>query len=203
MALPYLSFHIESCRTFLDNIITMRRTLFFIISLLSLTLAASAQEEVTEVKAQPAAAQLKIGYFSYDEVLRAMPQYAIAQANLKALRSQYDDEMEKGEKEFNEKYELFIEEQRAMAKVIREKRQSELQNMMERNVAFRKEAVRLLAQAEADAMAPLHERISEVVKAVGIERVYAMIVNTDSNACPFLSPVMAEDITYLLIDRLK
>lgn len=154
-------------------------------------------------QSQPMAARLKIGYFSYEEALCAMPQYAIVQANLKALRSQYDDEMLKGEKEFNERYETFLEEQNIMAPAIREKRQSELQSMMERNVAFRNEANRLLAQAEKDAMAPLHATLSETLARVAEQRAYIMVVNTDSNACPYLSPTMAEDITTLVIDALK
>lgn len=157
----------------------------------------------TLVQTQPTAAQLKIGYFSYNEALCAMSQYSIAQANLKALRSQFDMEMQSAEKEFSEKYENFLEEQRNMAAAIRDKRQSELQLMMDRNVSFRKEAERLLAKAEADAMAPLHQALAEVIKRVAEERAYIMVVNTDSNACPYLNPTMAEDISTIIIDALK
>lgn len=181
----------------------MRKTLFLILSLIALSLQAIAQEEQITQQSQPTAAQIMIGYFSYEEALCAMPEYSIAQANLKALRSQYDDEMKKGEKEFNEKYETFLEEQHNMAAAIREKRQSELQTMMERNVAFRQEAARLMAQAENDAMTPLKEKLSATIKRVAEERAYAMVVNTDSNACPYLNPTMAENITTLIIDSLK
>lgn len=181
----------------------MRKTLFLILSLMVLSLQAFAQEEEMTQQSQPTAAQIKIGYFSYEEALCAMPEYSVAQANLKALRSQYDDEMKNGEKEFNEKYEAFLEEQRNMASAIREKRQSELQTMMDRNVAFRKEAMRLMAQAENDAIAPLKEKLSATIRRIAEERAYVMVVNTDSNACPYLNPTMAEDITTLIIDALK
>lgn len=164
---------------------------------------ADGKPQPTLVQTQPTAAQLKIGYFSYNEALCAMSQYSIAQANLKALRSQFDMEMQSAEKEFSEKYENFLEEQRNMAAAIRDKRQSELQLMMDRNVSFRKEAERLLAKAEADAMAPLHQALAEVIKRVAEERAYIMVVNTDSNACPYLNPTMAEDISTIIIDALK
>lgn len=161
------------------------------------------ESQMAETKAQPTAAQIKIGYFSYNEALCAMSQYSIAQANLKALRTQFDAEMQSAEKEFSEKYETFIEEQRNMAPVIRDKRQSELQTMMERNVAFRKEAERLMAKAEAEAMEPLHQSLAEVIRRIAEERAYIMVVNTDSNACPYLNPTMAEDISTLILDALK
>lgn len=183
-------------------LIPMRKTLYLLISLIALSLQVYAQEEIAS-QSQPTAAQIKIGYFSYEEALCAMPEYSIAQANLKALRSQFDQEMQNGEKEFSEKYETFIEEQHNMASVIREKRQSELQSMMERNVAFRQEAARLMAQAEKDAMTPLREKLSATIKSIAEERAYIMVVNTDSNACPYLSPTMAEDISTLIIDALK
>lgn len=205
----------------------MQKVLFSFISLIMLSLPLMAQTDADDTsslaskqnelsfdtvvvdspvpqraQSQPMAAKLKIGYFSYEEALCAMPQYAIVKANLKALRSQYDDEMQKSEKEFNERYETFLEEQHDMAPAIRDKRQSELQSMMERNVAFRQEAERLLAQAEKDAMDPLRAKLSEAIAQIAEQRAYIMVVNTDSNACPYLSPTMAEDITTLVIDAL-
>ena len=39
-----------------------------------------------------AGAQVKLGYFSYEEAFVSMPEYAIAQANLNDLRAKYDAE---------------------------------------------------------------------------------------------------------------
>lgn len=183
----------------------MRKFLFFLfVYLLQSFTGAFAQDVVeTELVTQPVAVSLKIGCFSYDEVLRTMPDYSAAQKTLQDLRAQYDEEMKNAETEFNEKYEAFLEAQSAMAKVIREKRQSELQTMMERNVAFKEESARLMLQAEDDAMRPLYDKIAAALNVIGTERGFALIVNTDSNSCPFINPAMAEDITTLLIDVLK
>ena len=66
--------------------------------------------------------QIKFGYFSYQEALKAMPDYAIAQQNLSDLRSKYDAETKRSEDEFNKKYEEFLEGQRDFAPSIRDKR---------------------------------------------------------------------------------
>lgn len=147
--------------------------------------------------------QVKVGYFSYDKVLKALPEYVIAKANTESLSKQYDTEMQNAQMEFNEKYENFLENQSGMADAIREKRQSELQSMLERNVAFKQESARLLSKAEEDAMQPLHNKIAEALKAIGSEKEFIMIVNTDSDACPYINPMMSEDITSLIIEKAK
>lgn len=191
-------------KSYITYIIAMKsKILIFLITFMTTCISIFAQQEGAQQQTQPAVAMLKIGYFSYDEALRAMPDYSIVTAKLHDLRSQYDAEMQDAEKEFNEKYESFLENQKIMADAIREKRQSELQSMMERNVAFRHEAERLMAQAEQESMAPLHEKLNKVIANIAEERAYIMVVNTDSNACPYLNPIMAENISILVIERLK
>lgn len=138
------------------------------------------------------------GYFSYDAVLRSMPDYAIAKRNIDDLRAQYDAEMRRAEDDFNKKYEEFLDGQRDYAPAIFQKRQAELEDLLNRNVDFRKQAQRLLAQAETDAYAPLRQRLQEAVKRLGSERGYAFILNTDGDACPYADPQQGEDVTEAL-----
>ena len=44
-------------------------------------------------------AQFKFGYFSYDKALWSMPEYAVADANMKDLRRKYEAEMKRVEEE--------------------------------------------------------------------------------------------------------
>lgn len=149
------------------------------------------------------AQQMKIGYFSYEAVLKAMPDYTTARNSIESLRKQYDNEMQTAQKEFNDKYENFLENQSGMASAIREKRQSELQSMLERNVAFKQESDRLLAKAEEEIMTPVRNKLNAAIKAVGNEKDLIAILNTDNNACPYINPVIGEDVTSSIIDRLK
>lgn len=152
---------------------------FILVSLFAIT--ASAQD-------------IKVGYFSGDAAIKSMPEYAAVQQKINDLRAQYDNELKEAEKEFSEKYELFLEQQSKMATAIREKRQSELQLMMERNVAFRAESQRLLKQAEADEMKPLNDKLNAALAALGSANGYIIIVNTDANAVPYITPAFAVDI---------
>ena len=143
-------------------------------------------------------AQMRFGYLSYSEVLQAMPDYATVKSNVAKLQGQFEDEMKRAEEEFNKKYEEFLEGQHEFAVSIRNKRQSELQDLMEKNMAFKQEARRLLRNAEADAMKPLHEKLKAALAKVGQQRGLAFILNTDANAVSFIHPALGVDINELV-----
>ena len=141
------------------------------------------------------AQQFRFGYLSYEQAFRMMPEYSSVQQGLDVLRGKYEDEIKRVENEFNKKYEEFLDGQRDFAPSILRKRQSELQEMMARNIAFKEESQRLLQQAEEDAMRPLYTKLDHVLSQVGRERGYAFILNTDRHAVPFVHPEMGEDVT--------
>ena len=171
----------------------MRKILFLLLSLAFAT--AFAQEE--------AKAPIHFGYLSYDQALQAMPQYALVQQKMAELRRQYEAEMQRVTDEFNRKYEEFLEGQREFPKIILQKRQSELQELMTRNVAFKEEGRKQLANAEREALAPLKIRLAETVAKIASERGLALVVNTDSDACPYINPEMSENISELVITLLQ
>jgi len=143
-----------------------------------------------------------IGYLSYDSVLVTMPGYALAQQQLSELRAQYEAEQQRVEQDFNQKYEEFLDGQREFPPTILRKRQTELKELMERNVAFKAEVRRELQKAEAEALAPLKAHLKEVIAEVAKEQELAVVLNTDNNACPYIDPELSIDITKIVADRL-
>jgi len=168
----------------------MKKTILTLTLFLVATITAMAQD-------------VKVGYFSYKAVLQSMPAYSVTVANMDKLRQQYADELNAAQKEFNEKYELFLDQQASLAESIRQKRQADLQALLERNEQFKKESERLMAQAEKEAMAPLHDKVNAAVKKAGEQGGYIIIVNTDSEACPYIAPAMSEDVTATLLELTK
>lgn len=150
-----------------------------------------------------AGAQMRFGYFSYEALLKSMPEYRQAQSSVDDLRQKYDSEMKRAEQDFNAKYEEFLEVQRDLVPSILRKRQTELQDMMNRNIAFKADAQRLLKQAEADAFAPVKRKLNEAVAAAGRKHGYAFILNTDGDACPYINPEMGEDASEAIKEAMK
>lgn len=148
-------------------------------------------------------AQTRFGYFSFDNVLKSMPDYVMAQRSIDDLRQKYDAEMKRAEDEFNSKYEEFLDVQKDLVPAILRKRQAELQEMMQKNINFKNESQRLLKQAEADAFAPVKNKLYNALTKVGQAQSYAFILNTDGDACPYVNPEMGEDATELIKEALN
>ena len=166
--------------------------LSFIICHLSFS-PARAQENITP----------KFGFLSYEAALQSMADYQLVQQQMDALRQQYQAEAKRVEDEFNRKYEDFLDGQRDFPKTILQKRQTELQELMEKNIAFKESSREELAKAEQEAMAPLRIKLIETLGQIGRERGYAFIVDTDVKALPYINPAMGEDINQLVQDALK
>ena len=145
----------------------------------------------------------RFGYLSYEQALKSVPQYAIMKKQMADLEAQYQAETKRVEEEFNRKYEEFLEGQREFPKTILQKRQTELQELMEKNIAFKEESRQQLASAAEEMTAPIKTRLSETIAKIAKERGLAFVLNTDSNACPFIDPIMGEDINTLVQDALK
>ena len=148
-------------------------------------------------------AQTRFGYFSFDNVLKSMPDYVMAQRSIDDLRQKYDAEMKRAEDEFNSKYEEFLDVQKDLVPAILRKRQAELQEMMQKNINFKNEAQLLLKQAEADAFAPVKNKLYNALTKVGQAQGYAFILNTDGDACPYVNSEMGEDATELIKEALN
>ena len=178
------------------SLFTVRLTvlLFFGSIATSLTAATEPVDTLTGSTPAPLTQFISIGYLSYDTALTAMPDYAIAQKHLQELREAYEAELKRVEDEFNEKYEAFLEGQRDFPRTILLKRQTELQQLMQQNMEFKHQGLKELEEANEQAMAPLREKLNAAVAKVAKTKGLAVVVNTDSNACPFIDPDMSTDI---------
>lgn len=149
----------------------------------------------TTTPATSQAAALHYGYLSVDSVLHSLPDYTIAKHKLSDLKAKYDAEMKRVEDEFNTKYQFFLQDQQELAPSILQKRQAELQELMDKNVAFKAKARQLLQEAEEEAMSPIRDKVNTAIRLVGEKRGLAFVLNTDNNAAPFLNSTFGEDIT--------
>lgn len=165
------------------------------------SLAVSAQTGENEAPVQ--APVIMIGYLSYDSALVAMDDYVIVQKQMADLRAAYEKELQRVEEEFNQKYEAFLEGQKDFPRTILLKRQTELQEMMQRNIDFKKQGLIDIQNAEREAMQPLRERLNAAIAKVAAEQRLALVLNTDSNACPFIDPALGVDVTEAVMGKLK
>lgn len=165
----------------------MKRYLFILLTLVSMTVMA----------------QTRFGYVSYREIVKMLPEYSIVEAHLDELQAKYEAEIERSEREFNQKYTDFIEEQSQFPDNIRMKRHKELQELMEKSIAFKKEVNHAMREARAEMMKPLYEKIDEAVMCVCVDGDYDYILNMDERVYIAINPQKGEDVTEQLKQALK
>lgn len=149
-----------------------------------------------------ASAQVKFASVDYDTVLKQMPEYAKTQQDLAELKAKYDQEATRGEEEFQTKFSDFLQGQKDFPENILVKRQAELQTLMEAGIKFRQEAQDLLSKAEQSLIAGVKEKLNEAIRTVGLEGGYAFIINTDKDGCPFINPMLGENVTERVLKQL-
>ena len=147
-------------------------------------------------------AQIQFGYVNYEQVLKELPEYAKAQEDLAALKAKYEAEAQKGEEEFQNKFVDFLQGQKDFPQAIMQKRQAELQTLMDAGVSFRVKSQELIAKAENELMQEAHKRLKSALLEIGVEHGYGFILNTDDNSCPYINPVVGVDVTDLVRKKL-
>ena len=190
----------------------MMKKLVLVLVTMMCGLNISAQDDSTKVEVptyqetsniKPQFSNIIIGFLSYDSALVSMPEYAIAQQQIAQTRQAYDDEMKRVEKEFNDKYEEFLENRKDYPRTILLKRQTELQELLEKNIAFKNQSRKELQQIEQQILAPLRIRLNETIATIARQQQLTMVVNTDSNACPFIEPMQSVDLNETVIRALR
>ena len=143
----------------------------------------------------PAQTQARFGYMNYSEVLKAIPQYAEAQANLAVLQSKYDAEIRRSEDEFTRKYAEFLQEQKDFPQNIMVKRHKELQELMEKSLAFKQEIRATLKTARDKMLEPLTTELNDAISRVALKYSLDYVVNTEDKNYLFINPMVGMDIT--------
>ena len=172
----------------------MKRKVLLLCTFMMLSLCGFAQDSVAVVNTRA----IRFAYVSYSQALQSVPGYNLAQQSLSNLRAKYEAELKRAEDEFNLKYEEFLEGQRDFPETILRKRQTELKELLERNLAFKNEIREQLSTEETKLMAPLKQYLDSVLAQIGFERGYAFILNTDANAVSFIHPALGVDINELV-----
>lgn len=164
---------------------------------------ASVVKSVETLVVQPVVHAPKYGYLSYTQVLENMVEYKAAQQQLNELRGKYEMEAQYNEATFKRQFAEFLEGQKDFPQSIMLKRQRDLQEALEKSLAFRDEAERLLKQAEVETLAPIKARLANAINTVGALYKLDYIYNLDTNAMPYVNPALVMDVTTLVEQQLN
>lgn len=146
--------------------------------------------------------QVRFGYLSYQKILRMMPEYQNAIQNLKILKDKCNEEAKHSEDELVRKYAEFLQGQKDFPENILQKRQNELQSLINNGIKFRKETEVLLQNAEMEMRQEATNKLNQAIESVGQEHGFVFVLNTDNNACPFINKSAGTDISHMVLVKL-
>ena len=143
------------------------------------------------------AQNLKFGHINAQEIITVMPEFTKAQNDIQTLEKQLTAELQRTQEEFNKKYQEF---QQAIAKDslppnIAERRQKELQDMMQRQEQFQQDAQQQMAKAQNDAMAPIYQKLDNAIKAVGAVEGVIYIFDLARTSIPYVNESQSINLT--------
>ena len=143
------------------------------------------------------AQNLKFGHINAQEIITVMPEFTKAQNDIQTLEKQLTAELQRTQEEFNKKYQEF---QQAIAKDslppnIAERRQKELQDMMQRQEQFQQDAQQQMQKAQNDAMAPIYQKLDNAIKAVGAAEGVIYIFDLARTSIPYVNESQSINLT--------
>ena len=143
------------------------------------------------------AQNLKFGHINAQEIITVMPEFTKAQNDIQTLEKQLTAELQRTQEEFNKKYQEF---QQAIAKDslppnIAERRQKELQDMVQRQEQFQQDAQQQMQKAQNDAMAPIYQKLDNAIKAVGAAEGVIYIFDLARTSIPYVNESQSINLT--------
>lgn len=138
----------------------------------------------------------KFAHVSTQEIVLAMPEYNKVMDELQTLNQKLSDEMQAMNNEFQKKWQEY---QQALAdgvpENITERRQKDLEGMLQTQEQFQQEAYQTMEKKQAELMAPVYAKMEEAVKAVGAEEGYVYVFDISRTYIPFVNETLSIDVT--------
>ena len=116
-------------------------------------------------------AQAKFGHVNTQEIIQAMPEYNKAKTEIDALQAQYEADLKSMQDELQKKGEAFDKEQANLPENIKQRRQTELQEMYQK----------------------IQAKVMEAVNAIGKDGGYVYIMELGSQL--YISSTLSTDVT--------
>lgn len=120
----------------------------------------------------------KFGVVDIESVYQAMPETTAMQTQLTETSKKYEDEFMKLQEEVNKLYAEFqtIQNDANTPESIKERRLQEVQDRYAKVQQFRETAQQDIAALEQQLAKPIHEKLTEAIKAVGAEGNFTFIM---------------------------
>ena len=142
---------------------------FIVITLVSLT---------GFIGQQTIAQNLKFGHINRTELIQALPEFDSATVTLEKLRTQFVNELELLQVEFNNKYDTYLKEMKNYTDLVRQTKEQELADFQTRMQNFQNNASTQLQEQQVELFTPITQKADKAINDVGKENGFIYIFDT-------------------------
>jgi outer membrane protein len=139
-------------------------------------------------------AQAKFGHVNTQEIIQAMPEYTAAKADIDKLTAQYEADLKSMQDELQKKADAFDKEQATLPENIKQRRQTELQEMYQKIQQSYQDNQQALQKASSEKMQAITAKVLDAIKAVGQAGDF-VIINEINAGIPYISTTLSTDVT--------
>ena len=139
-------------------------------------------------------AQAKFGHVNSQEIIQAMPEYTTARTEIDKLQEQYEADLKSMQDELQKKAEAFDKEQATLPDNIKQRRQTELQEMYQKIQQSYQDNQQALQKASQEKMQAITAKVLDAIKAVGQAGQF-VIINEINAGIPYISTTLSTDVT--------
>lgn len=133
----------------------------------------------------------KYGHINTAELFQQLPEVAQVRLQMDTIQSQYENQLASMQEELQKKAQDYQTQEATMAAAVKQIRQQELQEMQQRIQLFYQTAEQDIQKKQQELLAPIHEKMSKAIQAVGQAESYTYIF--DSQAMVYVAPE-AQDV---------
>ena len=139
-------------------------------------------------------AQAKFGHVNTQEIIQAMPEYTAAKNDIDKLTAQYEADLKSMQDELQKKADAFDKEQATLPDNIKQRRQTELQEMYQKIQQSYQDNQQALQKASQEKMQAITAKVLDAIKAVGQAGEF-VIINEINAGIPYISTTLSTDVT--------
>ena len=136
----------------------------------------------------------KFGHVNSQEVIQAMPEFTKARTEIEALTKQYEADLKSMQEELQKKSEAYEKEQATLPANIKQRRETELQEMYQKIQQSYQDNQQALAKASQEKMQLITTKVLDAIKSVGQAGGYVYVMDINAGI-PYVSTTLSTDIT--------
>ena len=145
---------------------------------------------------------LKFGHINRDELIRAMPEFDEATATLEKLRTQFVNELELLQVEFNNKYDTYLKEMKNYTDLVRQTKEQELADYQNRMQTFQNNASTQLQEKQVELFTPITQKADKAINDVGKENGFIYVFDVSAGMIAYFDETKSTNVFPLVRTKL-